>query len=119
METTTTYEGWSNRATWLANLWLSNDRSLYDDALRTVATGVDRGWAMAILGEMLVADLMSRMQLDLRSGSDAMYLDFCPFDGERVIPEINRVELAEHWLADLEDARAHGEIIRPRMIGAQ
>lgn len=23
------------------------------------------------------------------------------------------------WLADLEDARAHGEIIRPRMIGAQ
>jgi len=119
METTTLYEGWSNRATWLANLWLRDNRLLYDDALRTVATGVDRGWAMAILGEMLVADLMVRMQLDLRSGSDAMYLDFCPLSGERLIPEINRVELAEHWLADLEDQRAHGEIIRPRMIGAQ
>jgi len=117
--TDTTYEGWSNRATWLANLWLSNDRSLYDDALRTVATGVDRDWPLWCLGEMLVGDLMSRMQLDLRSGSDAMYNDFVLSTGERLIPEINRVELAEHWLADLEDARAHGEIIKPRMIGAQ
>ena len=117
--TNTTYNGWSNRATWLANLWLSNDRKLYDHALRTVATGVDRGWAMAILGDFLVDDLMSRMQLNLRSGDHAMYNDFVLSTGERLIPEINRVELAEHWLADLEDARAHGEIIKPRMIGAQ
>lgn len=39
--TTTTYEGWSNRETWCANLWLANDYGLYteitgltEDALR-------------------------------------------------------------------------------------
>lgn len=28
-----THEGWSNRATWAVNLWLSNDEGLYMDVL--------------------------------------------------------------------------------------
>jgi len=28
-----TYNGWSNRETWLANLWLLNDASLYSQLL--------------------------------------------------------------------------------------
>ena len=26
-----TYEGWANRETWAVNLWLANDKPLYDD----------------------------------------------------------------------------------------
>lgn len=30
MITTATYNGWTNRETWLVNLWLTNERSSYD-----------------------------------------------------------------------------------------
>lgn len=33
---TQTYNGWSNRETWLGNLWLSNDEGLYELFCRAV-----------------------------------------------------------------------------------
>ncbi len=32
----TTYNGWSNRETWLVSLWLNNDESLYSQLLEAV-----------------------------------------------------------------------------------
>lgn len=112
----TTYEGWFNRATWLANLWLSNEPELYENALRTVATGIERNWAMAQVGEMLLADLKHEMQRLLSQGQTAMYFDFCPEDSDPIIPSVNRIELAQHWVAEVNDLREHGEIIKPRQM---
>ena len=116
MTSTQEYEGWTNRETWLANLHLSNERDLYDKALRTAATGIDRDWAMRHVGEMLVGDIKHEMQRLLGRGQTAMYFDFCPEDSDPVIPSINRVELAQHWVAEVVDHREHGEIIKPRQM---
>ena len=37
--TDTTYNGWTNRETWLVNLWLSNDQGTYD-ALENLVAGI-------------------------------------------------------------------------------
>jgi hypothetical protein len=54
------YNGWSNRATWAAVLWLSNEEPLY----RAVCAGVDPLWLLAH-HEGFLADLGEASMLDI------------------------------------------------------
>ena len=109
--TDTTYNGWVNNSTWRANLWLSNEPRLYEQALKRTAFCMERGWSPDRTGELLCSDLKHEFQRLLGRGETAMYFEFCPEDGDAVIPEVDREELGESWIATVLDHRAHGEVI--------
>jgi hypothetical protein len=63
------------------------------------------------VGELLCSDLMHEFQRLLGRGQTAMFFEFCPEDGELRIPQVDREELGESWIANVLDHRAHGEVI--------
>jgi hypothetical protein len=114
------WEGWSTRATWLANLWLANDQIPYLEACRIA----DHSENAEHCGIELVAMLTSWMNA---SGDDSSIVqdftetipvgdhpDFDPDldeeidddDGEpimidrSIVGDINVEELGQHWLDD-------------------
>ena len=107
---TDTYEGWSNRETWAANLWLANDEGLYyqtlalaeacltenDDepvAIHVVAEELQdwfAGWSADVIDGEPTTEAMRNMLADI----DSLY-------------RIDWHEIAEDWIADAK-AEAEG-----------
>lgn len=84
MLTTSTYNGWSNRETWLASLWLTNDQASYGLLLRALkAADSDFGCAEWLEGCL-------RGQLEDEAGDASMWSDllstaFCRINWVEVI----------------------------------
>ncbi len=82
----TTYQGWSNRETWLAHLWLTNDEQSYGLLREASRAGGDLFEQAERLEEQL------REQLDDEAGQANMWCDLLTTAFDR----INWLEVVEH-----------------------
>lgn len=94
-----TYNGWTNYETWVCNLWLDNDGSSEYIADLAVTAMVDhdndRDGATSYLAdsiESMVADAAPNLP-------NSMFSDML----SAAISEIDFREIAEHYIADLDD----------------
>ncbi len=85
LNTISTYNGWSNRETWLASLWLTNDQPSYGLLLEALSSG-DSDFARANWLEQQL-----REQLAEEAGEASMWSDLLSTAFHRV----NWVEVIE------------------------
>ncbi len=84
------YNGWTNRSTWLVNLWIDNEETTYSHRMRLLAdreTPVTAGWAQAV-GSWLLTETVARGAIT----------DGCN------LSEVDWSEIAEHWESDRLEA---------------
>lgn len=88
------YNGWSNRATWMANLHLSNERGMYEHCLELARADIDDVRAVASSLEQFCEGV-----LEACSRRDPMFADFLSVGTEN----IDWDEIARHWIADVQE----------------
>lgn len=95
----TTYNGWANRETWLASLWLSNDEPVYLSALDIARNDDDPEF----VGRALVSLLSAWVAVDAIT-------DFTDEDtGDSLLPWVDLIELGEHWIADAREVDSYND----------
>jgi hypothetical protein len=91
MTTDTKFNGWTNHETWAANLWLTNDQELYDQARdRVLAEENDYDASKAVKA------LLEGVTLYLLSETASLAYDLLSSSIDRV----NCIEIAEHLRED-------------------
>lgn len=93
-----TVEGWSNYPTWAVNLWLANDRKLYDETRALVAgvvtTATRSDWVDTHRGDVARA-LKARIEPrapELKSPFDSLL--------SYALSEVDWYELAQEWITN-------------------
>tara|TARA_R110000744_G_scaffold63835_2_gene131293 strand:+ start:291 stop:674 length:384 start_codon:yes stop_codon:yes gene_type:complete len=98
------WEGWSTRATWCANLWISNEQQPYTEALAIGADArvIDSPTPERDTGLRLLQMLTAWMQVS--GGDSAIVQDFTDnATGESMLDEINVRELGAAWIAEAKE----------------
>jgi hypothetical protein len=68
MNDSTEYNGWTNRETWLTNLWLTNDEALYSQLIATQGVTGDRA-------EWLAERIHERLDWHLKDAEASIWVD--------------------------------------------
>lgn len=134
-----TYNGWTNRETWAANLHLSNDEGLYSLALETVAEALEQWEPPAALADYyedpdnLAAGRVSVAADSLRD----LFEELTDRDSDMLAPEFRDMvvgdvgstwridwrEIAPHWLPEtartFRELAQHAEDIQADLCGLQ
>lgn len=87
------YNGWSNYETWNVALWLDNEQGSYDD-MRQAARDAGKGNEYKL--SQTIKDYVLEFQPDLGA---SMFADLL----NAALSEVDWYEIAEHYLADLDD----------------
>jgi len=69
--TVSTYNGWSNRETWLVNLWLNNDESLYSQLL----AAIELKEPASVKAEWLAERIQERLDWHLEDLDASLWID--------------------------------------------
>jgi hypothetical protein len=110
--TDTTYNGWSNYPTWAVNLWLDNDRGLYEErnerVSAIVAETVSRSpkyWTLAQSHLYATEDMLKEWVADLAADEyeePTMVADLIGY----ALGEVNWREIAEHLVDAVSEVQA-------------
>lgn len=82
------YNGWSNRETWNANLWMTNEEFIYDH-IREIATSC---YSVSELADNMEAFLLNLWECSCGAHHNTYHTP----DGDSLDP-VNWVEIAEAW----------------------
>lgn len=90
-----TYNGWTNRETWLVNLWLSNDESTYREALDTARELLGTDHPRVALADWLQEFV--ELQVTDCCGTRYGFVEDLAFTAAA---HVNWFEVADGWLHD-------------------
>lgn len=97
MTDTTEYQGWTNRATWLVNLWLNNEQHVYDAAREAVRRAAEAGERIDDALEAFVSEITDTSEiLDENFDGRGMVFELLSL----ALSQVNWSEVAESIGAD-------------------
>jgi len=93
-----TYNGWSNYPTWCVNVWLANERPLYEETRYRVDAMMDEG--RVAVADAIKGFVVDELVPDLGASVAANLLGFA-------LASVDWFELADAWLEDVRESAVH------------
>ena len=107
------YEGWSNRATWAVNLWISNEEPSYrhwthaaQSALADATHEADPAHSPARIVLDAIALLATRMESELESEAPELGPTLWSDLMSHALASVNWYEIAQTWIQEACDEQA-------------